>query len=212
MSVYSTEEEQIEAIKAWWKQYGTSVIAGLVLGGAIMGGTKYWMSHQNQKAVAASTEYQVLIDALDKDNLDQVLSRGAALVDQYPGTPYAALAALAMAKAKVEQGKFDEAEGHLQWVIDHGNQPELKHIARLRLAKLLLAEDKADAALAQLGGADPDNFQAAYEELKGDIYTHQGKTAQARSAYQAALAAMPEGVDRSNLQMKLDDLGAKDAS
>ena len=212
MSVYQTEEEQVEAIKTWWKQYGKSIIVGLLLGGSILAGTKLWVGHQQQQEAAASTEYQAVVDGLDNDKPDQVLEHGAVLVDQYPGTPYAALAALAMAKVKVEQGKIDAALTHLQWVIDHAKQADMKRIATLRLAKLQFAEGKGNAALTLLGGSDPGSFKAAYEELKGDIYTQQGKSVSARSAYEAAIAAMPEGVDRQYLKMKLENLGAKDAS
>ena len=32
MEVYTTEEQQVEVIKEWWKENGTSVIAGTVIG------------------------------------------------------------------------------------------------------------------------------------------------------------------------------------
>lgn len=212
MSVYQTEEEQVEAIKSWWKENGKAVIAGLILGGAILAGTKLWVGHQQQVEAAASTEYQVVVNGLDNDKPDQVLEHGAVLVDQYSGTPYAALAALAMAKVKVDQGKMAAARTHLQWVIDHAKQADMKRIATLRLAKLQFAAGKDDAALALLGATDPGSFKAPYEELKGDIYTRQGKSGEARNAYEAAMAAMPESANRTYLKMKLENLGAKDAS
>ena len=212
MSVYQTEEEQVEAIKAWWKQYGKSIIAGLILGGSMLAGTKLWVGHQQQEEAAASAQYQVLLDGLENDKQDQVLEHGAVLVDQYPGTPYAALAALAMAKIKVDQGKLDAAHSHLQWVIDHAKQADMKRIATLRLAKLQFARGKGGEALTLLGSTDPGSFKATYEELKGDIYTQQGKTVSARSAYEAAIAALPEGADRTYLKIKLENLGAKAAS
>jgi predicted negative regulator of RcsB-dependent stress response len=212
MSVYQTEEEQVEAIKGWWKQNGKAVITGLILGGAILAGTKLWVGHQQQQEAAASTQYQIVVNGLENDKPDQVLEHGAVLVDQYSGTPYAALAALAMAKVKVDQGKMEAAETHLRWVIDHAKQTDMKRVATLRLAKLQFAQGKGNAALTLLGATDPGTFKAPYEELKGDIYTQQGHTDQARSAYQAAMAAMPERADRTYLKMKLENLGAKDAS
>ncbi len=212
MSVYQTEEEQVEAIKTWWKQNGKSVVIGLILGASILAGTKLWVGHKRQTEAAASTEYQVLLNGLENDKPDQVLEHGAVLVDQYPGTPYAALAALAMAKVKVDQGKMDAADSHLQWVINHAKQVDMKRIATLRLAKLQFARGKGAAALTLLGSTDPGSFKASYEELKGDIYAQQGKTVSARSAYEAAMAATPEGADRTYLKMKLENLGAKDVS
>lgn len=212
MSVYETEEEQIEAIKAWWKRNGRSIIAGIVLGVAVMVGGKLWLGHRQQEADAASAQYQVLIDALEKDQGRQVLERGEALVDQYADTPYAALASLAMAKVQLQQGKLDGARSRLQWVMDHAKQDDLKVIARLRLAKVLFAQGKADDALTLLNSGDPGTFKSAYDELKGDIYARQGKVDLARTAYQSALAAMPQGIDPTYLRMKLDDLGVKDDS
>lgn len=212
MSVYETEEEQIEAIKAWWKRNGKSIIAGVLLGVAVVVGGKVWLGHQHQRAAEASAQYQILIDALDKDDTGQVLQQGERLTGQYADTPYAALAALAMAKIKLEQGKPDEARAQLQWVIEHAKQADLKHIARLRQAKILFAGGKGDQALTLLNSGDPGTFKAAFEELKGDIYTRQGKRQLARNAYETALAGMPQGVSRKYLKMKLDDLGAKDDS
>jgi len=212
MSAYETEEEQVEAIKAWLRKNGKSIIAGVVLGVAIVVGGKMWLNHKHQRAAEASAQYQILLDALDKDKPGQVLQQGERLTGQFADTPYAALAALAMAKVKLEQGKPDEARAQLQWVIDHAKQADLKHIARLRQAKILFAAGKAGQALTILNGADPGTFQPAFEELKGDIYASQGKRRLARNAYETALAGMPQGVNRKYLKMKLDDLGAKDDS
>lgn len=212
MSAYETEEEQIEAIKAWWRKNGKSIIAGVVLGVAIVVGGKMWLSHQHQRAAEASAQYQILLDALDKHQTGQVLQQGERLTGQYADTPYAALAALAMAKVKLEQGKPDAAGSQLQWVIDHAKQAVLKHIARLRAAKILFSQGKADQALALLNSGDPGKFRPAFEELKGDIFASQGKRQLARNAYETALSGMPQGVSRKYLKMKLDDLGAKDDS
>lgn len=212
MSVYTTEEEQIEAIKAWWKSNGKAVVAGLVLGLAILAGGKLWMNHQRSVSTAASGEYSELMAALNQGKNDQVLQHGAIIVDQYAGTSYAALASLAMAKVEFDQGSLDAAKNHLQWVIDHARQQDLKHVARLRIAKVLTAQGKDDDALALLNSVDPGTFKPAYRELEGDIYVKQGKKDLARSAYESALAAMPQGVDQKYLRMKVDDLGAKDGS
>lgn len=212
MSVYSTEEEQIEGIKRWWRQNGKAVLLGLILGAGVLLGGRYWFSYQNREAAAASAQYQGVMQALQQHQADQVMRQGAALVDQSPGSPYASLASLIMAKVSLDQGKTDAAVTQLRWVIDHAKQQDLKHVARLRLAKLMIGSGKEADALALLGGADAGSFQPAYDELKGDIYARQGKTAAARDAYRAALAALPAGADRHYLTMKLDSLGTKDAS
>lgn len=212
MSVYTTEEEQIEAIKAWWRRNGKSILAGVVLGIAVVAGGKAWLGHQRHRTVEASGQYQLLLDALDKNKPAQVLQQGEKLTGQYADTPYAVMAALVMAKVKLEQGKPDGARAQLQWVIGHAKQDDMKHIARLRLAKILIAQGRQGEALTLLDGAKPGTFEPAYDELKGDIYAHQGKKQEARNAYQSALAALPQGVDRKYLKMKLESLGDKDDS
>lgn len=212
MNAYNTEEEQVEALKAWWKENGKSVIAGVVLGATILVGGRMWFSYQQGQAETASNQYQALIAALEQDDTSRVLERGSTLVGQYANTPYAALASLAMAKIKLEEGQHEAARSHLQWVIAHAGQAELEHIARLRLAKVLIADGEQAQALTLLNSVEPGEFGPAYKELKGDIFAAQGNAAAARQAYEEALAGLPAAADRNYLQLKLNDLGTKDDS
>ena len=208
MDIYTTEEQQVEAIKKWWHDNKWSVIGGIAVGIAALWGGRAWVENQNTFAEAASMQYQSMLENISRGNDDEAASQGAQLLGQFSDTPYAALASLALAKIKLEAGDTTAASSHLRWALDNSTQEPVKHEARLRLARLLLAEAKYDDALATLNPADAGSYLAEYEALKGDVYVAQGKPESARTAYTRALTAMdPRMQGRDLLQMKLDDLG-----
>lgn len=210
MEGYVSENEQLESFKQWWKKYGKLVTAGLVFGVAVLAGGQWWRHNQTVQAEAASAEYQQLVAGLTKNNAQVVQDRASRIISQYSSTPYAAFAALALAKTKLEQGDSKSARTQLQWVLDHSDQPGVQNIARLRLARILFSEGQNAPALAMLTAVESGDFATQYEELKGDIQVALGKPAEARAAYTKALAGLePGAAERVQLQMKLDDLGAK---
>jgi len=209
VEVYTTEEQQVEAIKKWWRENRLSVIGGIIIGIAALWGGRTWMAGQNAHKEAASDVYQIMMAKMSRGSLEEAAADGSALLGQFTDTPYAALASLALAKIKLEQGDIAAASSHLNWTLSNAEQEEVKMVARLRLAELLLAQGDTAGALAQLNAvATPGTFEAIYEQLKGDIHVAEGKPDQARKAYARALALMvPTSPGRRLLQMKLDDLG-----
>jgi predicted negative regulator of RcsB-dependent stress response len=208
VNVYATEDEQVEAIKKWWKDNGKSVIGGVIIGVAVLYGGRMWFEQRNQHIENASAEYEAMIQDLNQDKQNEAADRGAAILGQYSDTTYGELAALAMAKIKVDENDLVAAKSHLQWALDHAKQDEIKRIARLRLARVLHAEGKEDEALQLLNVASADKFAAAYDELKGDIYVAKGDVAKARTHYDLALQSLePTSRARRYIEMKLDDLG-----
>ncbi len=209
MDVYTTEEQQVEAIKKWWKDNKLSVIGGVVIGVAALWGGRTWIAGQDAHSEAASDVYQIMMSKMSNGQLEEAATDGSVLLGQFTDTPYAALASLALAKIKLEQGDMAAASSNLNWAMSNTEQDGVKKVARLRLAELSLTEGDYSAALAQLNSATAlGSFEAAYEQLKGDIYVADGKSDQARSAYIRSLAAMgPTDPGRRLLQMKLDDLG-----
>ena len=208
MEVYSTEEQQVEAIKKWWHDNKWSVIGGVVLGIAALTGGRAWIDNKNAYTEMASANYQIMLENISQGKNDLAAEQGAQLLGQFGDTPYAALAALAMAKIKVDSGDLVAASSHLRWALDNTQQEPVKHEARLRLARVLLSQDKADEALALINGIDAGTYTSSYEELKGDIFVAQGQAGAARTAYTRALGEMaPNAPGRQMLQMKLDDLG-----
>ena len=211
VDVYTTEEEQIEAIKKWWRDNWKSLAGGVLLGlGILYAGYSYKHSQENKKGMAAF-EFDAMMQALNTDKIDEATSHAEILSGQYADTPFAVASALALAKIKVEKNDLLAAQSYLRWALDHADNEAMKHAARLRLARVLLANNKADEALklVSLSSQETAGYSASYEELKGDILVASGKVSEAISAYNLALAAMEPGDrGRQNLQMKLDDLGA----
>ncbi len=213
MSGYETEQEQIEAIKRWWKENGTAVIAGLAIGAASLFGWSMWADHTRNQQESASIAYQQLMDSLLDGKSDIVIERAERLQQEHADSSYAILAAMAAAKAYVDKSDFGAAQERLQWVVDNSDDTGIKHIARLRLARLLVAADENEEALQLLDEiSDPAGFAAEYHELKGDIYVATDKIGLARTAYKRALEAGEVSVGGQLLQMKLDDLGPGDRS
>lgn len=209
MEVYETEQEQIEAIKKWWKQNGKAVITGLILGLACLVGWQQWQASTQTARETASLEYSILLNELQAESYDAVRERASRILSLYGGTPYAAMAAMAAAKVNVETGELSAARTHLQLVIDTSKQEELVYVARARLARLMIDDGQASAAITLLKGVAAPAFDALYQEIIGDAYVAQDDSEQARAAYSAALASLDEGEDSSILQMKLDELGVE---
>jgi predicted negative regulator of RcsB-dependent stress response len=208
VNVYATEEEQVEALKKWWKDNGKSVLGGVLIGVAVLYGGKMWFEQRNRHIEIASAEFEAMIQDINQDKKNEAADRGAAILGQYTDTAYGELTALAMAKIKVDENDLVAAKSHLQWALDNAKQEDIKRIARLRLAQVLHAEAKYDEALQMLNIADVGKFAASYDELKGDIYVAKGDAAQARTHYDLALQSLePTSRARRYIEMKLDDLG-----
>ncbi len=180
------------------------VIAALLTFAAFQG----WRYYRHQQAVAAVTLYSQLEQAQQANEAKKVRDIAAEITDKYASTPYAAMSSLAAARAAYSTGEVAEAKTRLQWVIDNGRQDEMRHVARLRLAGILLDEKRYDEALKLLESKPADAFTALFANLKGDILVAQGKPAEARSAYQLAYdKSDPNSQYRNLIQAKLDALG-----
>ena len=209
MDVYTSEEQQIEAIKKWWQKNAKAIIGGIVLGLAIVFGGRAWMDYRSSHAASASIQYETMMTAMDQGMDEVALQQGGSIIGKYSDTPYAPLAELATAKIKLKQGDTTAARTRLRWALDNAKNAEIQNIARLRLARVMLNDGEYQQALALLGEKDPGGFLSAYEELKGDTYIALAKPDKARESYQKALNSLdPKSRDRSVLQMKLDDVDA----
>ena len=204
-----TDDEQVEDLKRWWKKYGGPLVGGLIIGLTLVFGSRAWLDYQETQRISASAEYEQLQNELAAGNVDAAVRRGGYLMDSYKRTPYAVLAALALAKMHVERDELPAARERLQWALDRAREPELVHVARLRLARVMAAEGQTRQAIALLEGVDAGAFSASYEELKGDLYADSGDVARARTAYRKALEGLEFGAGAELVQMKLDDLGTQ---
>jgi len=210
----TTEEEQIEAIKNWFDQNGTSLIVGIVVSLAAVFGYQGWQKSELAESENASALYQDLTEAIVAGPLDtlssQQISTGkflaAELKADFPESTYAHFAALHLAKLAVEDGDLDAAAAELEWI--GANKPErpIELIVNLRLAKVKTAQKEYDAALALLNVEKAGAHVSSYQEQRGDIYLAMDKPEQAREAYKLAMDSIVEGQNKPVLQMKFEDL------
>ncbi|MBB3224845.1 YfgM family protein [Pseudoduganella umbonata] len=200
------EEEQLASLKAWWARYGNAATWVLVAGLAAYSGWAGWQYYQRTQAVEASALYDELQSSVGKDNA-KVQRAAGDIESRYGRTLYAQMAALTAAKSAFEANDLKTAKAKLQWVIEHGND-EYQAVAKIRLAGVLLDEKAYDAALKALDGKVPEKFTAAVSDRKGDVLAAQNKLAEARAAYQAALAGTDEkNPARQLIELKLEAVG-----
>lgn len=206
MNTY-TEAEQIELIKKWWKEYGVAIVMGIVIAIVLGFGWRYWQQRHEEKLAHASMRYEQLLTNIVNGNSTAAENQANRLMDRYPHTPYAELAGLQVARQEVYQGNLPAAERNLRWIMRRGGTPDLRQVARLRVARLLLAQNESDEALTLLQHVDDKSYTPAIDELRGDILAAQGKAAAARLAYQDAIKALPGlNIMQPLLEMKLNDL------
>ena len=177
MDAIRTEQEQIELIKKWWAENWLPVTAGLVIAFTVIFGWRGWQEYRQSQAEAASKIYTDLIIATRRQQVDKARELAEQILSEYKVTGYAVYASLLLAKFDVDDGKTDSAIKQLQWVMDNSTQNELKHLARLRIARLLLTENRAKEALQMIGSTEPGEFGPSYEELRGDLYLAKGDKA-----------------------------------
>lgn len=202
------EQEQIEAIKAWWKQNGNTVLLSVAVFVTIVAGIQGWRYYQNKQTVQAAGLYEVLQGAADSNNVIKVREVAGQLIEQYPRTAYASRAALLAANANDGSGDVKSAKAQLQWLLDHSDSDEIKDAARLRLAGILLDEKNHGEALKLLEAKHDAAFDGLYADLKGDVLLASGKPSEAQASYRLALEKIDAtSAYRGLVQMKLDGLG-----
>ncbi|HEY8098955.1 MAG TPA: tetratricopeptide repeat protein [Methylobacter sp.] len=209
VEMYDTEEEQVEALKRWWKENSTSTIVGLVMGVVIILDWNYWQDHKKAQAAQASATYAELLKALDDDKKDSVDKLAQRIQGQFKGSEYAAYSGLLQAKLKVQQGDLAAAKQILKTVAAESNK-HLSNIAKIRLVRLMLATGEYEQGLQVINEVDAKeaaSYSANYDELVGDLYVALDRLDEARTAYQNALR---NGQPSPLLQFKIDDLTAQE--
>ena len=210
MEIYNTEEQQAEAIKAWWQENGKAVILGAVLGLGGMFGWRAWNEHQTSQMEAGAQAYEAVIHQLDADK-EKAFPAVADFIKQRAGSSYADLAAMQLAAAAVKAGKLDLAAEQLAVVAKSGSTDAVRPLAAVRLARVLAEQGKSDDALKQLDGVKDAAYKSTVAEVRGDVLLRKGDKAKALEAYQQAQAAAGDKAG-PELQMKLDELTPPDAA
>lgn len=218
MDVYRTEEEQVEALKRWWQENGKSILIGIVLALTAVYGYKGWENHRQTQGEAASNLYFDLLDAVavseesdDEVNRSTIAHLTNQIKTEHEGSNYAVYAALLSAKQAVAAKDLVLAEQELQWALERSDADSSLHlITRLRLARVVFAQDAENSAQRALGlieTTEAGSHTASYEEVKGDFYLSMERIEDARQAYSKALAEVEAGGgQRPLLTIKLNDL------
>lgn len=208
MDAYSHEKEQIDEIKAWWSENWLFIVGGIGIAIASVWGWRAWEAHELRVAEAASSQYEEMNIQLAAGNADRADAIHAELKQEFGGTVYAALAALKQAEVAIAAKEdYTTAANELRWVMESGIDRELQLLARVRLARVLLADGDIDGALAASEVSNSGRFQSVLDEVRGDAHYLNGDREAARTAYESALANLSDdGGDPRLLQRKIDNL------
>jgi predicted negative regulator of RcsB-dependent stress response len=202
------EQEQIDALKNWWADNGKLVMLAAIVCLLTIAGFQGWRYYKAQQIERAATLFVQLEQAQQANQHKTVRDIAAQIEERHGSTQYAGMAALAAAKSGVTTGELEDARKHLQWAVEKAREEEMRDVARLRLAGVLLDEKKYDEALKVLSSTPSAAYEALYADLRGDVLATQGKLADARTAYQAALEKSDAGSRyRPIIELKLDALG-----
>ncbi len=210
VEVYDAHE-QGEIVKKWLAENGSAIVMGLVIAFGGLFGFKQWQGWQENSRQRAAVEFEVMSDLLTAGQLDAAVANFQNLKEDYSKSPYTAMAALQFARARIEANQTDLAVGLYEYVMENGYPRAMQVVARERLARVLLDQGDADAALALIDGAtELTGFESRFAEVRGDIHFDQGRVEEAREAYLEALALLEPGAgDRGYLMLKLESLGAE---
>jgi len=203
------EQEQLASVKGWWHDNGTRVLTVIDLAAIVGSGWQGWRLWQSNQAYQARTQYEGLLKAAQDGDAKTLRDAGGTLVESFPGTLYASLGALVAARFHVDRADTKNARAQLQWVVERSPSDELRDLARLRLAAVLLDDKAHDEALALLEAKHAAPFDGQYAALKGDILVATKKPAEAKAAYRQALEKSGErsAAFRDSVQLRLDALG-----
>ena len=209
MATYNLEDQDnIDGVKTWWDKFGTAIAILLTAVLVAIGGTQAWKYYQQQQAQQAADLYVLLQQVRLSNEPAKINDAAHLLTEGFPSSGYASRAAFIAAQADVEAGNNKRAIQNLQWIIDNAKETALHDVARLRIAGILLDEEKYDEALRILKTQHGETFAGLYSDRKGDILVASKKISEARLSYQAAIDKLSKSNNYYNIvQMKLDALG-----
>lgn len=203
------EQEQLDAVKAFWAKYGNLITWTLVLVLGAFAAWNGWQWYQRDQGAKSGALYDELDRAASAGDVEKAARAFADLRQRYPGTTYAQQGGLLVAKVQFEKGKADDARASLTWVAEQAKEAEVRTVARLRLAALQAEAKQYDEALKTLDAAKAEGFEALVADRRGDVLMLQGRKDDARAAWQAAYAGMSDKIDyRRLVEAKLTAIGA----
>ena len=201
----------MDGIKTWWEKYGAAITILLTAFLVTIGGIQAWKYYQQQQARQAADLYILLQQVQSSGEAEKIYDAAHLLTEGFPSSGYASRAALIAAQADAQAGKYNRAIQNLQWIIDHAKETALHDLARLRIAGILLDQEKYDEALRILNTPHGETFAGLYLDRRGDIQVAAKKISEAQLSYQSAIEKLSKNNNYYNIvQMKLDALGNSD--
>ncbi|AOE50292.1 YfgM family protein [Kangiella sediminilitoris] len=210
MAQYETEEQQVEAIKQFWKENRAAIILGAVIGFGGIFGWDQFKEYKQEKAEQASQQYAEAMQTIEagSDNQSQFIEKAEVLKTEHSATSYASLAALKLAEIKVSEDNLDAAAEQLRWVVDQGNKT-FAPLAQIRLGRVLLAQQKYDEAIKLADSVSNEAYKSSALFIKGEALLAKDDREAAKTAYIAARAAS-ESATNPLLQLRLSEFGIEE--
>ncbi|MBM4221599.1 MAG: tetratricopeptide repeat protein [Gammaproteobacteria bacterium] len=210
---FLTDEQQAAQVKSWLRQNGPFLAAGVVLGLGGLFGWNQWQTYQVRRAEAASVLYDQLLQSVGGQQVEAAAGQLKQLESEFASSAYVDQGRLSMAGLYVLRSRPDEAIAQLQLVVDNSDADEIRHLARLRLARLLSSGDRHEEALKALDVSGTGAFTPLFHDVRGDVYYAMGKLPEARSEYEQALNGESAAtvLDPVYVTAKLDELGGSTA-
>lgn len=207
------EEQQLQAIKDWWKSYGKFTVIVIIAAIAFSFAYRYWRAHEIETRAQASMLYEQALIAQAANKTEAFHQLANLITEKYKSSTYADFVMLLKAKNEVDAQKYDLALKDLAWVGKNANNQAIKQIANLRYARILIMQKQMQPALAVLSKVDDKAFLPAIEVLRGDIYASLGENQPAAMAYQNALDQLPKtALERNFIEMKLSQVATDTTS
>jgi predicted negative regulator of RcsB-dependent stress response len=209
MALDLEEQEQVAELRAWWNQWGSLITASIVAACLAFAGWQAWRWYERSQAAQAGALFEAMAHGAQAGDAKALRDAGGALLENFPRTMYASMGALVAARFYFDRNDPKSAKAQLQWVLEHGRTDDMRDLARLRLANVLLDEKAYDEALKLLDEKHAAAYDAEYAASKGDLLVAKNQPADAKAAYQLALDKAGSGNNafRESVRMRLEALG-----
>lgn len=199
----STEEQQFNEAKNWFKKNGTPILLAIcVISGASFG-WQFWKQHQVDVALQASERYEQVME-----NYQQNVDKNAPLVEKFVSEnsgSYAVFAELEQAKQLASKGDFTAVKTHLTQALAGTDDLTLQNMIRFRLASVEYQLGQFDDALAVLAKVQDEAWALRKQILTGDLLVAKGDKTAAKSAYEQAMVKAI-GQEKMLIEIRLNNL------